>query len=133
MTLSTQSADPFEKIDLRDAINAIRQKYAGRPHTDLAAQWEVAALWGITPEMDSISDHGGFTNIDERIPFAEGGCQAEIRLVCVSEGLWQWDTVVGHGLMASDICHLYGLALRIQAMRTLGWRVSMRCSISSGM
>ena len=92
MTSPTQSTDPFEVIDMRDAIDAVRQKYPGRSVLDPEAQWEVAAHWGVTPEMDSISEHGGFTDIQERTCFTEGGCRAEIRLARASDYFWAMGT-----------------------------------------
>ncbi len=82
----------FEMIDLSAAIDTIRQKYGVRYHLSPDALWEVAALWGVTPETGGIRQYGGFTDLYERTRLDEGGCWAEIKLVQTPSQIWAMST-----------------------------------------
>lgn len=79
-------------IDLTEPLNAIRRAYGERYFAISEARWEAAALWGVTPETQSINDCGVFTAREENITHCHGECRVTITLVQTPNGYWAMST-----------------------------------------
>ncbi len=79
-------------LDLRPAQAAIRKAHGPRYHVIDQAMWDVAALWGITPEHQRINDCGVFDPPDDVIRIEAGRSHADIELACAPSGLWAFAT-----------------------------------------
>lgn len=97
----------FDVIDRRAELNAIRQKHGDRYWAVPDAQWEAAALWGVTPDTNSINDCGVFTYRSDEFCLSAGRCKAEIDLVQAPNQLWamstSYQTAIGGGGSAPSV------------------------------
>lgn len=86
--LFNQLRKPIPVADLSPLQNDIRRRFGRDYHRSKEALWEVAALWGITPEHKRINPHGVFDPIDEIIGIEAERSHIEIELAKAPNGLW---------------------------------------------
>lgn len=92
MLLPTPNQPRFEWIDRNNAIDALHQKFGDRYPIVAEALWETAALWGVTPGMNSIHDSGVFTYVTDSFGLVADGCTAEAQLTQAPNGQWTMST-----------------------------------------
>ena len=97
----------FQEIDLTEALDPISHKYGERAHAVPEAMWQAAALWGGTPETQSINDSGVFARASDDFTLRGGGCKAGFTLVQAPNGHWAmstaYDTRVSGGGYAPSV------------------------------